>query len=281
MSSKTWILLRGLGRETGHWNDFPKILQERFPNDKILPLDLPGAGEFNDVIPPLRISEYVDFLRNELFNREVSLEATHERDENSKSKKRNKNNKILKNNDNKSEYCLLAVSLGGMVALEWMRRFPGEIKTGVLINTSLSNTSWFYNRLRWQIYPQFFLKVAGSKGYKRERALLPLLSEFYSNYDSIAEKWTNVSQQRPMKATSVVRQLLAASNYKIKTKVTPPTVLLSSLNDRLVSPKCSQDIHKKFNYPILHHLWGGHDLTTDDPEWVADQVLHWVQLQKI
>jgi pimeloyl-ACP methyl ester carboxylesterase len=252
-NNKVWVLLRGLGRESAHWNDFPKVLQSRFPNDKIRPLDLPGAGEYRNVKPPLKISEYVDFLRNELFSHD----------------------------EERAEICLFAVSLGGMVALEWMKRFPGEVKTGILVNTSLGNSSRFYNRLRWQIYPRFFFKVAGSKGMKREKALLPLLSEFYSKHEALVQSWSQISKERPMKGEYVLRQLWAASRFKIKQKVQPPTLLISSLKDRLVSPKCSQDIHSKFNYPIIYHDWGGHDLTTDDPEWVADRVLEWVKDQNL
>ena len=100
---RSWILLRGLGRETGHWHDFPEVLQKTFPGDEVLMLDLPGAGEFCDKNPPLSISGFVNFLREQ-----------------------------LEENPPKYPIYLLAVSLGGMVALEWMRQYPMTIHSQYL-----------------------------------------------------------------------------------------------------------------------------------------------------
>jgi pimeloyl-ACP methyl ester carboxylesterase len=50
-------------------------------------------------------------------------------------------------------YSLLALSLGGMVAVEWASRYPQEIARCVLINTSMRPYSRFHQRLRWQNYP--------------------------------------------------------------------------------------------------------------------------------
>jgi len=43
-----------------------------------------------------------------------------------------------------------------------------------------------------------------------------------------------------------------------------------------VAPTCSKTIHKKWNLEIRSHPWGGHDLTLDDPAWVALQLKNWV-----
>lgn len=42
--SGTWLLLRGLTREAGHWGDFPRQLQAALPEARILAIDLPGNG---------------------------------------------------------------------------------------------------------------------------------------------------------------------------------------------------------------------------------------------
>ncbi len=243
---RTWLLIRGLGREVGHWNDFPEVLKETFPQDEILAIDLPGAGEYRRVKPPLQIVDYVEFLRGEL--------------------------KIKKPKYNLN---LVTISLGGMVGMEWMRLYPEEIQSGILINTSFKKTSAFYNRLRWQIYPLFFGKVAVSRGVEREKALLPILSNNKLDHERIAQEWAQISEERPVNPLYVLRQLAAASQYSIEEKVKVPTLLMVGLGDRLVSPQCSLDIHDAFGYPVERHPWGGHDLTVDDAEWVAQKIKSW------
>ena len=41
-SAGTWLLLRGLTREAGHWGRFPQQLQAALPGARILAIDLPG-----------------------------------------------------------------------------------------------------------------------------------------------------------------------------------------------------------------------------------------------
>ena len=42
--ASTWVLLRGLTRESGHWGVLPALLAERLPHARVLTIDLPGAG---------------------------------------------------------------------------------------------------------------------------------------------------------------------------------------------------------------------------------------------
>ncbi|MCB9027015.1 MAG: alpha/beta hydrolase [Bdellovibrionaceae bacterium] len=246
-SHRTWLLLRGLGRETGHWAKFPDVLAKKFPSDEIKMLDLPGAGEFHDIRPPLSISGFVDFLREQL-DKKPPQYPLH----------------------------LVAISLGGMIALEWMRQYPTTLQAGILINASLGNLSPFYHRLRWQIYPSFFGNIILLREEEREKALLNILVNRKDQHDLLAKEWAQVNRDRPLKGQYFLQQLVAASHYRITEKVKVPTLLLVGLGDNLVSPKCSEDIHKEFGYPLVQHPWGGHDLTVDDGPWVAQEIKKWV-----
>ena len=245
--NRTWLLLRGLGRETGHWHDFPQVLADTFPDDEVKMLDLPGAGQFRDVTPPLTISGFVYFLRDQL-DKDPPQYPLH----------------------------LVAVSLGGMIALEWMRQYPTTLQAGVLINTSLGNLSPFYNRLRWQTYPGFFGNIMFLREEQREKALLNILVNRKDQHDLLAEDWAQIYRDRPVKGRNVLGQLVAASHYRIAEKVKVPTLIIVGMGDKLVNPQCSIDIHEKFGYPIVKHPWGGHDLTVDDGPWVAQQIKNWL-----
>ena len=88
----SWILLRGLLRETRHWGDFPARLQAALPGDRVVAIDLPGNGEHYRLRSPLRVAEMVQFCRAQL--------ALH---------------------GEPGPFSLLALSLGGMVACDWAR----------------------------------------------------------------------------------------------------------------------------------------------------------------
>ena len=120
----TWILLRGLMREQRHWGRFPGQLLEALPGAAIITPDLPGNGVHHRLASPTTVADMVEFCRLELQARGLQ-----------------------------PPYSLLALSLGGMVAVEWASRHPGELACAVLINTSMRPYSRFHQRLRWQNYP--------------------------------------------------------------------------------------------------------------------------------
>ncbi|HBH40280.1 MAG TPA: alpha/beta hydrolase, partial [Curvibacter sp.] len=41
----TWVLLRGLSRETGHWGGFVEAFAQPLPQARVPALDLPGNGQ--------------------------------------------------------------------------------------------------------------------------------------------------------------------------------------------------------------------------------------------
>ena len=59
----TWILLRGLTRETRHWGRLPDALREAIGGERLLLLDLPGNGEFAQARAPATVAEMVSFVR--------------------------------------------------------------------------------------------------------------------------------------------------------------------------------------------------------------------------
>ena len=120
----TWVLLRGLMRQQRHWGDFPATLGAALPGAAIVTPDLPGNGQRHAMDSATRVCAMVECCREHLLARGL-----------------------------KPPYRLLALSLGGMVAVEWASRYPHEIASCVLINTSMRPYSPFYRRLRWQNYP--------------------------------------------------------------------------------------------------------------------------------
>ena len=63
----TWVLLRGLTREAGHWGDFAQRLADRLaPTDEVVALDLPGNGTRNAGNSPASVPAMAAACRQDL-----------------------------------------------------------------------------------------------------------------------------------------------------------------------------------------------------------------------
>lgn len=244
----TWILLRGLMRETRHWGDFPARLQAALPHDRVLAIDLPGNGTLHHETSPLQVAEMVQCCRRQLAQRGLS-----------------------------GPYGLVALSLGGMVATAWADSQPGEISRAVLINTSMKPFSPFYRRLRPQNYPSLFWHgLQASHGRQFEQLLLRLTS---SRADpTVLPHWLAWRAQHPVSRSNALRQLLAAARFRAPLqKPSPPLLVLAGNADRLVDHRCSLALARGWQTALAVHPWAGHDLPLDDANWVAEQIGNWVK----
>jgi pimeloyl-ACP methyl ester carboxylesterase len=246
---QNWLLLRGLARESAHWGDFIPMLQTTFPNANVTMLDLPGTGRFHKEVCPHTIKAITETVRR----------------------------KALENGCLERPVTILAISLGAMVAWEWMRSYPDDICGASLINTSFSGLSPFYHRLRWQSYGKFAGLMIKRNLRRRETAILQLVSNRRDQDDQISRAWEKIQNQRPINLKNSFRQIIAAAGYHPgELKPGQPILLINGKGDRLVAPVCSETIHKKWNLELRSHPWGGHDLTLDDAAWVALQLKNWV-----
>lgn len=246
---KNWILLRGLTRESAHWGDFVPLLQVTFPDAKITALDLPGTGVFYGDESPRTINAIVEAVRGDAYNQGLLQQPV----------------------------TILALSLGAMVAWEWLHEYPDEISGAALISTSFAGLNPFYERLRWQSYGDFFALLKQRDLYKREFAIAQLVNNNRALDEQIAHDWVQIQKARPVSFKTMFNQMLAAAAYRPnQSKPTQPILLLNGKGDRLVAPSCSEAIQKKWNLELRTHPWAGHDMTADDGAWVVTQLREWV-----
>jgi pimeloyl-ACP methyl ester carboxylesterase len=246
---QNWILIRGLARESAHWGDFIPLLQATFPDANVTLLDLPGTGRFYKAASPRNIKTISETVRRQALDMGCL----------------------------KQPVTILAISLGAMVAWEWMRNYPDDICGASLINTSFADLSPFYHRLRWQCYGKFAALVMKRDVRNRESAILQLISNRCDQDEQISQAWEKIQNQRPISLKNCFRQIIAAASYRPgDIKPGQSILLLNGKGDRLVAPVCSETIHKKWTLELRSHPWGGHDLTLDDGAWVALQLKNWV-----
>ncbi len=246
MSSTRWILLRGLAREQGHWQDFKSKLSASDPKAEVIGIDLPGAGEFHKLSSPMTISGIAEFVHSQI------------------PKAKTGQNQIL-----------LSISLGAMVATELAALYPKEFSGLILINSSFKNFSSLFQRLQTEALMHMYQALTAANPVSRERAILDMVSNLpATEKDVIAQKWALISQARPVSGITFLKQLAAAATYEAPTKAPLENCLvLTSEADNMVNFRCSRTIAERWSVPIQIHPTSGHELTLDAPDWVIEQAL--------
>jgi pimeloyl-ACP methyl ester carboxylesterase len=250
----SWVLLRGLTREARHWGDFADQLARALPGSaqettRVLALDLPGNGVFHKEASPTSVTAMADFARAQLLARGLP-----------------------------PPYHLVAMSLGGMVAADWARRYPDEVDRLVLINTSMRPLGSVTERLR----PGNWLPLAmvaarwGDAAYV-ERTIHRLTCNRALQQGADIAAWTHIRKDAPVSAANAWRQLRAAAAFTMTAPPPCPTLVLSSAADHLVHPRCSARLAQAWQADHHIHPWAGHDLPHDDAEWVCRRIADWVE----
>lgn len=238
---KHWLLLRGLGRDKRHWGQFVKMFEQSFPDDKVSTLDTCGNGTFAAMKSPLKIKHYTEHCRNRL--------ASDER-----------------------EVHLVALSLGGMIAMDWAQRYPDEVQSVTLINTSAANLTATYHRIDFKTLGKLVWTILFAGDARRiEHAILQTTSNRVISNDTLSS-WSLYREQRTTSIVNLLRQLFAASRFKLGKLSKMPILVLASRQDRLVKSIAGEAIAEHLQCPIQYHPDAGHDLPLDDGRWIIDQI---------
>ena len=112
----------------------------------------------------------------------------------------------------------------------------------------------------------------------RERIVLGITSNRPDRAAAVHGEWARLARERPMRRRAMVRQLVAASRYRIRAELASvPVLVLSGDDDRLVSPASSRALARAIGADTAVHPDGGHDLPLDDPDWVLDQLARFTE----
>lgn len=239
-----WLLFRGLGRHAGHWLEFPQKLHQQLGPAEILSPDLPGTGLRYQEKSPRTIHALVDSVRARV-------------------------------PPAKGKRYLIGISLGGMVALDWLAFHPNEIAGAVIINSSARGLSSASERLLPSAR-RMLLQAALKDMRGREIAALEATTARPPTGAAL-EHWITVSEKSPMSARNGARQLVAAALFYLPKKSSVPVLFLTSEGDKLASPSCSRKMAQAWNAPVKVHPWAGHDLSLDDPDWIVNEILAWLK----
>lgn len=241
---RKWVLMRGLGREAGHWMDFPERLREAFPGDAICCPELPGNGSRHREKSPLTIQSALSDYRAQCLN---ALGPP--------------------------PYRVVGLSMGGMVGLAWLQAYADELDCLAVINSSVASYSPPWHRIKplSLLYLLARLPHAG----RREAVIQKLTTQAMRDNQAVLQRWLKLAEKNPVRLRNLVRQLIAASRFRpeVSSQVLASKLLvIRSLGDQLVNPQCSQAIARAWSAPLQTHPEAGHDLPLDAPAWLIDQL---------
>lgn len=239
------FMVRGLAREARHWGNFLSELKKSFPDAVIHPLEVPGTGTLRHQTSPTSIDSYVKTLRQQYLN----------------------------NTPENDDCKIIGLSLGGMIAAQWLESHPNDFSAAVLINTSCRKSP-IYRRLKINGGSRLLVALCHQDPFQREKKLASLLCNLVDQ-DKTAQEWARISKSAPVSLLNFLRQFYAAATFQLPAKNEVPTLILCSRRDRLVSYESSEDIALLLQKECIYHDQAGHDLTTDDPNWCIEQLLCW------
>ena len=244
----TWVLLRGLMRDSRHWGEFPAVLRAQLAGAEVQAVDLPGNGSLYRSSSPWRIEEMAECVRSELSKRGLA-----------------------------PPYYLLGLSMGAMVAMAWGSRYPQELRGCVLINSSSRRFDPFYRRLKAKAWPALLTVLTGNPE-QQERAILRQTSRGGEAQALILDAWLAYRRECPVSRRNALRQLIAAALYRAPARrPAMPVLVLASALDALVDTRCSSQLAARWQAALATHPDAGHDLPLDDAAWVARQVRAWLE----
>jgi pimeloyl-ACP methyl ester carboxylesterase len=241
--TRTWVLLRGLARESQHWGGFLPMFRAAFPKDRIVTPDFPGIGARYDERSPRSI-------------RELRLAVATE----------------LKQQGYAPPYSLVALSLGGMVALEWVQSEPQEIDFFAISSTSDARSNPA-RRLRARLWPHILAMGTARTVEEKERRILSWTVNSIERRTKVLPDYVAIATARPLKPATFASQLLAATRFRARDAVLSPGFFIVGAQDHLVDPRCTTLLGRLFEREVITHPWGGHDLSVDDPQWLLNTIV--------
>jgi pimeloyl-ACP methyl ester carboxylesterase len=247
---RDWVFLRGLTREAAHWGAFPAHFEAALPGTRVHLIDLPGNGVRCQERSPATVAGMVTDARAQLQGLGIATPVH-----------------------------LLALSLGAMVATQWLHSAPQDIASAVLINTSMRPFSPLHHRLQPHNLATLAAIATGLRSDEAvETAVFRMTCQRADEKNQTVAHWVGLRRHHPVRPVNALRQLWAAARYRAPNR--PPVVpllLLNSTHDQLVDARCSRVIASAWDCHLDTHPWAGHDLPHDDPDWVIERVRDWLR----
>lgn len=245
-SAMNCLLLRGLGREAGHWGEFYELLNKSNTFERVIALDLPGTGS--------------EWQRNGLWRMDAIVEDLRSRIE------------------LEQPTVVCAISFGAMVAMRWTELYSEDFAAAVLINTSDARLSKPWQRLKPKALKEFMLIAKEKNTESKERRVLALTSYKTTDENSeIVSEWIDIAKERPVKLRTLLSQFSVAGKFKAPKEMNIPSLFFVSEADQIVHADCGRRLAEEYHSSVVVHPTAGHDMPLDDPKLVVENMTEFIK----
>lgn len=250
------VLMRGLGRSSAFWLDFPKVLSEYATVHMV---DLLGSGRspsrFGRGSIPAFARDVVETLKRE------GLLPCH----------------------------LVGISLGGMVAAEVTaqlgehRHFFNSPSENIVSLGIIASSARFtkQKRIAREALVRMLVALRKKVPQHSEFARYLVSQQCLERSPHLPSVWDSLWKSEGVSKLATLRQLLSAALFdgrQTLSRVTQPTLVMTSVDDGLVSwtntPRIWETIPQA-EMCLLHGL--GHDLPTEDPQRIANLLVNFFE----
>ena len=257
MKPAQFYLIRGLTRETGHWDSFIDQLKAMDFVRGVTTLEFPGVGRFYHLKSPLNISEYADFLFSQIEQKDSvliqknpirkNLSQNHDDRKdlpgnevrNATDKKHKKQQcqyrdlleeKVSDSDNRKTDFgkglergpqdpkVIVSTSMGSLMAVEMAKKRKNFFQQIYLMNASFSGISPFYHRLKWKSWGSLISIALTREPRTRESKVLKMVSNNASLWPSLVDSFAEIARKRPCKKINALRQIYSAARYSSGSK---------------------------------------------------------------
>ena len=285
---RDWLLLRGLGRESGHWEPFvqartdarcfrlrhagcsgarmltplraaaspAQVFQSALPRGScVYTLDNPGVGSESDGAVPLTLRATTAHL----LHRWAAQRAA-------------------RGIPDDTPWGVIGNSMGGMLALEIAAQDAAArrgLVAAVTVNASGARGTSTWRRLT----PRATAAMLGClfvPSRVREAIMLRLTVRDPARVAQLLPRWVALAKANPLSLRTFFSQMIAVARWTAPTSVAVPVLVVSGLGDELCHPECSVALARSLRAPLRAHPTAGHDLPAEDPAWLAGTVRAWL-----
>jgi pimeloyl-ACP methyl ester carboxylesterase len=159
--------------------------------------------------------------------------------------------------------------------MEWAARHPGELAGIVVAASSARDLSPPWQRMR----PAALPAVVGGRLRRdvaaREAAIVRVVTNRAERWPEVTERWTAIARARPVSGAAARARIVAAMRYRAPARLAVPALFPVGTTDRLVAAGCSRALARRYAPPLVEHPTAGHDLSTDEPHWLVDEIARW------
>lgn len=239
------VLVRGLLRESGHWQSMIDAMTQLSPKLSLITPNVPGNGEKYRELSPLNIEQMLPPMIEQL------PQHCH-------------------------RYHLVAISMGSMLASHWAHTLPDQVASLTLINPSFSRYSPFWHRININA----LLSIGASRLKGRDafqQSIIQWTSPISVHRPEVLEHHIKLARQHPVSACNAIRQLCAAAQFKGQSSPPAcPCQIIVSTADQLVDSRCGEAIAKAWQVEISRFDCDAHDLPLAKPHALGHSLLDWL-----